>query len=60
MTPLLSLREAAKLLGVSFWTIRRLIATGNLIPVHVGRRVLLELSTIEALVAANRGRATHL
>jgi excisionase family DNA binding protein len=56
MTPLLSLRDAARLLGVSFWSVRRLIAAGRLTPVQVGRRVLLEQSTIEQFIAANRSR----
>jgi excisionase family DNA binding protein len=54
MSPLLSLKEAAQVLGVSFWSIRRLISLGKPVPVHVGRRVLLEPSTIEAFIAANR------
>jgi excisionase family DNA binding protein len=55
MTPLVSLREAARLLGVSFWTVRKLIDHGRLRPVYVGRRVLLEQSTLDAFVQANRG-----
>jgi excisionase family DNA binding protein len=54
MSQLLSLKEAARVLGVSFWTVRNLISQGKLTPVHVGRRVLLEQSTIEAFIAANR------
>ena len=54
MTPLLSLKEAARLLGVSFWTVRRLITLGKLPSISVGRRVLLEQSTIENFIAANR------
>lgn len=55
MTPLLDLREAARLLGVSVWTIRRLIDRRALTPIRVGRRVLIEASTLEAFIAANRG-----
>jgi len=54
MSQLLSLKEAARILGVSFWSVRRLITLGKLTPVQVGRRVLLEQSTIEAFIAANR------
>jgi excisionase family DNA binding protein len=54
MTPLLSLREAARLLGISFWSVRRLIRDGRLCPVRVGKRVLLEQSTLERFIAANR------
>jgi excisionase family DNA binding protein len=54
MTPLLSLREAARALGVSFWSVRRLIKLGKLSAVSIGRRVLLEQSTLEAFIDANR------
>lgn len=56
MTPLLSLRDAARVLGVSFWTVRRLIKTGSLTAVQIGRRVLLEQAAIEQFVAASRLR----
>jgi len=55
MAPLLSLREAARLLGISFWSVRRLIKSGRLLSVQVGRRVLLEQTALEQFVAANRG-----
>jgi excisionase family DNA binding protein len=58
MTPLLSLRDAARLLGISFWSVRRLIKTGRLTPVQVGRRVLLEQSAIEQFISAHR-RTNH-
>jgi excisionase family DNA binding protein len=54
MVPLLSLREAARLLGISPWTVRRFIRQGRLTPVAMGRRVLLQQSTLEAFVQANR------
>jgi excisionase family DNA binding protein len=54
MTPLLSLREAGRLLGVSPWTVRRFIDQHRLLPVRVGRRVLLEQSALDAFVQANR------
>lgn len=54
MSPLLSLREAAGVLGVSFWTVRRLIKGGKLISVQVGRRVLLEQVAIEAFISSSR------
>ena len=54
MAPLLSLREAGRLLGVSPWTVRRFIDQRRLLPVRVGRRVLLEQSALDAFVQANR------
>ena len=56
MTPLLSLKEAARLLGVSFWTVRRFIQRGKLIPVTIGRRILLEQSTIQQFIESHRTR----
>lgn len=54
MTALLSLKEAARVLGISPWTVRRFIAQGRLQPVQIGRRVLLEQSALDAFVEANR------
>jgi excisionase family DNA binding protein len=54
MLPLLSLREAARLLGVSFWSVRRLIQYGELPSVAVGRRVLIEPAAIEQFISTNR------
>jgi excisionase family DNA binding protein len=39
---LLSIREAADLLGISPWTVRLYITQGKIRPVRVGRRVLVE------------------
>jgi excisionase family DNA binding protein len=55
MTPLLSIKEAARLLGVSPWTIRRLIGNAKLTPVQVGTRVLLEQATLERFISTHRG-----
>ena len=55
MTPLLSIRDAARLLGVSVWTVRRLIQSGTLIPVHIGSRILLEEASLAQYIAAHRG-----
>jgi excisionase family DNA binding protein len=55
MTPLLCLKEVGRLLGVSLWTVRRLIQDGTLTPVRVGSRVLLEQATLEDFIAAQRG-----
>ena len=56
MEPLLNIEEAARLLGLSPWTIRLRIHEGKLNPVRLGRRVLIEPSEIQRLVnEAKRG-----
>lgn len=45
--PLLySIAEAASQMRVSRWTVRRLISSGDLKAVHIGRRVLLPRQTV--------------
>ena len=51
MTALLSVARAADFLGISSWTVRAYIRNGKLIPVRLGRRVLLEEAEIERFVA---------
>jgi excisionase family DNA binding protein len=48
-----SVNEAAELLGVVPLTIRRLIKDCKLRAVHVGRRVMIRVSDLEAFLAAN-------
>jgi excisionase family DNA binding protein len=51
MQPLRSVVEAARLLGISPWTIRGYIRDGKLRPVRLGRRVLMEEAELERFVA---------
>jgi excisionase family DNA binding protein len=51
---LFSVPTAAKALGVSLITLRRLITAGQLAHHRVGRRVLLTLRDLEAYLAAHR------
>jgi excisionase family DNA binding protein len=48
---LLSVEDAAGLLGISKWTVRSYIRDGRLKPVRLGRRVLLAEDELERLVA---------
>jgi hypothetical protein len=41
MKPLLNVKQAAELCGISPWTVRSYIKQGKLLPVHIGRRVLI-------------------
>jgi excisionase family DNA binding protein len=51
LEPLLfSIVDAAKSLGVSHWTVRRLIADGQLPKVRIGSRVLLRASDLSEFV----------
>lgn len=50
LVALKSLQEAADLLGVSVFTIRRLIKAGEIRAVHVGARVLVPAAEIERVV----------
>lgn len=53
MQPLaVDVREAGRLLSVSPFTIRRMLRDGRLQPIHVGRRVLVPLESLTALVHA--------
>ena len=51
MEPLLSVEEAARVLGLSPWTIRLKIRQKSILPVRLGRRVLLEPCELEKYVA---------
>ncbi len=54
MEPLLSLEEAAKLLGVSSRTVRRALEAGDLQPIRIGRRILIEPAAIRAYIDRKR------
>jgi excisionase family DNA binding protein len=47
-------KEAARVLSISPWTIRRYITDGKLKPVRIGRRVLIEPSELQRLIEAGR------
>lgn len=57
MTRLLTTNEVAEILGVSARTVRRLIASGQLRPVYVGRLPRFTEAEIGAYVAAAYRRA---
>ena len=54
---LVGLSEAAKTLGVSVYTIRRLVARGDVAAVNVGARRLVPVSEVERIVQRGIGRA---
>ena len=58
MEPLVGVTEAAKLLGLSPWTVRKLISTQKLCAVRINRRVLLQPEEIRRIVEAGRDNST--
>lgn len=54
MKALKSIEDAAGLLAISKWTVRRYIRDGKLQPVRLGRRVLLEDSELERFIAESK------
>lgn len=58
MESLLTVESAAKVLGISPWTVRRYITLKKLLPVRIGRRVLLEPCELRRLVEVGRSVST--
>ncbi len=50
MSKLMTIKDAAKLLALSDSMIRKLVRSGRLTPVHIGRSVRIRLDDVEALV----------
>ena len=50
--PLLTAEQAAEYLGVSHWTVRRLIARGELRGVYLGRLLRVRPSDLEAFLSS--------
>jgi excisionase family DNA binding protein len=53
---LIALTEAARLLGVSVFTVRRLAEAGDLKTVNVGARRLIPVTEVERVVATGAGK----
>ncbi len=51
----LSVREAAQVVSLSPWTIRRYISDGRIRAIRIGRRVLIEPKNLLDLVEKARG-----
>ncbi len=54
MRALKSIEEAAGLLRISKWTVRAYIRDGKLRAIRLGRRVLIEESELERLIASGK------
>jgi excisionase family DNA binding protein len=46
-----SLQEAAKMLSVSIWTLKKLVKEKNLRSVRIGRRVVIQVSELERFLS---------
>ena len=55
----MGLKDAAKAVGLSVWTLRGWIRSGKLRCVRLGSRVLIEPSELQRLVAAGRTGEDH-
>jgi excisionase family DNA binding protein len=53
----LGIKDAARALSLSPWTVRKYIAKGLIPCVRVGRRVLVEPAELERLLSRSRWRA---
>lgn len=58
LEPLVSIADAAKLLGVSKRTVMRLADAGELVRVRIGRRTLFELDAIRGYRERQRERGS--
>jgi excisionase family DNA binding protein len=54
---LVAISDAARTLGVSVYTIRRLVARGDVAAVHVGARLLIPASEVDRIIQWGVGRA---
>jgi len=52
----MGLREAGESVGLSHWTLRKMIAEGKLPSVRVGRRVLVEPEALRQLIERGKNR----
>jgi len=55
MEALLNCEQAAELLGISPWTVRKWLSTNKLRYVRLGRRVLIEPGEIRRIIDLGRG-----
>lgn len=54
----MGLKEAGEAVGLSHWTLRKLIAEGKLSAFRVGRRVLVEPEALRQLIESGKGEMT--
>jgi excisionase family DNA binding protein len=60
MEALVPIHEAAELLGISPWTVRKYIHGQKLRTVRIGRRVLIEQSELRRIIAMGKDTGKEL
>ena len=50
MTQLLSVEDAARLLAISPWTVRAYLRKGKLVPIRIGKRLLLAENELQRFI----------
>ena len=55
----IGVKEAATALGISHWSVRKMVRRGRLVAVRIGRRVLIEPAELQRLIAHGRTEASH-
>lgn len=53
---LFTLNEAGAYIGLSHWRVRSLIYSGQLVYVRLGRRILIDLKDLDALIDSKKQR----
>ena len=53
---LLTLNEAGAYIGLSHWRVRSLVYSGQLAYVRLGRRILIDLGDLDALIDSKKQR----
>lgn len=48
------IQKAAEMLGLSHWTLRRMVAQGKVIAVKLNKRVMIEAEEIQRLIERSR------
>jgi len=51
---LLSQKEAAAYLGISYWTVRDLCFRGDILFVRIGKRILIDLKDLDAYIERSK------
>jgi excisionase family DNA binding protein len=56
---LCTIREAGEMIALGPWAVRRLIARGEIPFVRIGRRILIAIEDVDALINAQKMRYPH-
>jgi len=51
---LISQKEAAEYLGISYWTVRDMVFRGDIPHIRIGRRILMDIKDLEEYIKKNK------